>query len=474
MADPFSLLPLAIAGHGGRVDDIPAEQLVAAGIALLQRSAMLVRALSGKRSAILLPTSPQFLVALAASEGRGAVLINPLASRPEIAHQLRDANVGAVFTNTALAAHLPEGVTHVLLDDAPRHSTVVGNGTAKTVDLGSHFGLSLEGEAAPPGSDEEAAIVYTSAMAGTPLGAILTHRNLLANARSTIEAMRNSSDDRVLALLPFAHLFGLTVTGSAPLIAGANVTTMAKFNPSRAVDMIASDEITEVVGVPAVYRALLSAIARHSNSVDTARGALRLCVCGGSPLPVSLQERWFDATGVELRQGYGLTEAGPVCLFNRVDLPNVEGALGVPFPGVEVRLGDHSEILVRGESIFRGYVSGGENGLQVNDGWLHTGDIGRRGEGDTIAFLMVEKEMFTRNGFNIYPRELERVIAAMPGLDAVEVAAAPSADRETEIIVAFRGTPTPDEVRAWCAERLSAYKQPQFIGYFEDFIHASG
>ena len=240
MADPFSLLPLALAAHGGRVDDLPAEQLVAAGIALLQRSATLVRALSGKRSAILLPTSPQFFVAFAASEGRGAVLINPLASRPEIAYQLRDANVGAVFTNAALASHLPADFTHVLLDDAPRQARTVGwQRDGETVDLGSHFGLSLEGEAETSGSDEEAAIVYTSAMAGTPLGAILTHRNLLANARSTLMATANTSDDRVLALLPFAHLFGLTVTASCtPLLAGARVTTMPKFNPGRGVELM--------------------------------------------------------------------------------------------------------------------------------------------------------------------------------------------------------------------------------------------
>ena len=463
MADPFSLLPLVLAAHGGRVDDFPAEQLVAAGVAILQRSATLVRALSGRRSAILLPTSPQFFVALAASEGRGAVLINPLASRPEIVHQLRDSNVGAVFTNVALAAHLPDGVTHVLLDDAPRQATVVGNGTARTVDLGTHFGLSLEGEADAPGSDEEAAVVYTSAMAGTPLGAILTHRNLLANAHATVEAVGNSSDDRVLALLPFAHLFGLTVTASAPLLSGAAVTTMAKFNPNRAAEIIASGQITEVVGVPSVYRALLSAIEKGGSRRDNARGALRVCICGGSPLAVPLQDRWFKATGIELRQGYGLTEAGPVCLFNRVDRPNVRGSLGVPYPGVEVRLGDECEIQIRGDNVFRGYVSGGENGLAVSDDWLHTGDVGRRGAADTIAFQLVLKPMFTRNGFNIYPRELEAVIGELAGVDTVRVSSGEHVEREADIVVEYTGVATPDEVRAWCLRRLSAYKQPTVV-----------
>jgi long-chain acyl-CoA synthetase len=463
MADPFSLLPMVLAAHGGRVDDFPAEQLVAAGIALLQRSATLVRALSGRRSAILLPTSPQFFVALAASEGRGAVLINPLASRPEIMHQLRDSNVGAVFTNVALAPHLPNGVSHVLLDEAPRQATVIANGTTRVVDLGTHFGLSLEGEADAPGSDEEAAIVYTSAMAGTPLGAILTHRNLLANAHATVEAVGNSSADRVLALLPFAHLFGLTVTANAPLLSGAAVTTMAKFNPNRAAEIIASGQITEVVGVPSVYRALLSAIEKRGGGRADARGELRVAVCGGSPLAIALQDRWFEATGVELRQGYGLTEAGAVCLFNRVDRPNVRGSLGVPYPGVDVRLGDTCEIQVRGDNVFRGYVSGGENGLALSDGWLRTGDIGRRGEADTMAFQSVLKPMFTRNGFNIYPRELEVVIRELAGVDSVRVSSREHVEREPDIVVEYAGVATPDDVRAWCAERLSRYKQPTVV-----------
>ena len=463
MSNPFSLLPLALAAHGGRVDEFPTEQLVAAGLTLLQRSATLVRALSGKRSAILLPTSPQFLVALAASEGRGAVLLNPLASRPEIAHQLRDANVGAVLTNSALAKHLPEGTTHALLDEAPRAAHVISGKQAKDVDLGSHHGLSVEGESDTPGSDDEAVIVYTSAMAGTPLGAILTHRNLLANARWTQAAAANTSDDRVLALLPFAHLFGLTVTAGSPLLAGGRIITMPRFSAARAAELIAAGDITEVVGVPAVFRALLSSIERAGLSPANSRGALRLCICGGSPLSMELQDRWFDATGVEMRQGYGLTEAAPVCLFNRVDRPNVRGALGVPFPNAEVRLGDDQEILVRGDNVFAGYVSNGENGLTVRDGWLHTGDRGRTSEHDTIAFDGVIKPMFTRNGFNIYPRELELAVRERPGVDEAQVSPNEQADRETEIVLTYRGSATVEDVRAWCLARLSAYKQPSVI-----------
>jgi long-chain acyl-CoA synthetase len=492
VSDPLALIPLALAAGGGRLraageaSEYEAQQLVAAGLTLLQRSAPLVRALSGKRSAILLPTSPAFLTALAASEGRGAVLVNPLAAPTEIAFQCRDANVGALFTTAALAPRAPKEVALVLLDDAPRSARVVANGTARDVDLGSHFGLSLEGERDVPGSDEEAAIVYASAMRGIPLGAVLTHANLLANARSTVEAASNSADDHVLALLPFSHLFGLTVTGTAPLLAGGRVTTMERFNPFTAAELLA-DGVTEVVGVPALYMALLSAIQRSGAQL---RGsALRLCICGGAPLPRELQERWADVTGVELRQGYGLTEGAPVCLFNRVQLPNARGTLGVPFPGVEVAIlppgtwaefgsvgteqasativplpdGERGEICVRGRNVSPGYLHDADAGLPRRNGWLCTGDAGRRNPDGTVTFLGVLKPMFTRNGFNIYPREIERVVCQLPGVQRAEVVAIPEPARENDIRLRVAGNVMGQDVERWCEQHLSVYKQPSVI-----------
>jgi acyl-CoA synthetase (AMP-forming)/AMP-acid ligase II len=488
VSDPLALLPLALAAGGGRLrasgsDDTEYEtqQLVAADLTLLQRSAPLVSALSGRRSAILLPTSPAFVTALAASDGRGAVLVNPLAAPPEIAYQCADAGVGAVFTNAALAPRLPAGITTVLLDDAPRSARVIAGGVSREVDLGTHHGLSLEGERDVRGRDEEAVLVYTSAMRGVPLGAVLTHANLLANARSTGEAMANVASDHVLAILPFSHLFGLTVTASAPLLAGARVTTMERFNPVKAAELLA-DDITEVVGVPAVYLALLSAIERRG--VRWRESALRLCICGGAPLSVELQERWADVTGVELRQGYGLTEGAPVCLFNRVDRPNARGALGVPLPGVEVAIlppssyadgdqhvtseapvpdGDSGEICVRGENVSPGYLRGGDTGLPRRGEWLCTGDRGRRNADGTVTFTGVFKPMFTRNGFNIYPHEIERVVGELPGVTHVDAVGVPEPEKENDILLRVTGGVSSAEVQRWCEGRLSAYKQPSAI-----------
>jgi long-chain acyl-CoA synthetase len=481
VSNPLALLPIAIAAGGGHVDDFEAQQLVAAGLTLLQRSAPLVRALSGRRAAILLPTSPAFFVALAACEGRGAVLINPLAAPIEVALQCADANVGAIFTLAAFATRLPSDLPIVLLDEAPRRARVVVDGQARDVDLGSHHGLVLEGERDAEGRDEEAVVVYTSAMRGTPLGAVLTHANLLANARATIDAVASTADDQVLALLPFAHLFGLTVTATAPLLAGSRVTTMPRFQAVRAVELLA-EGVTEVVGVPAVFHAMLTAIERRGLDLRTSK--LRLSICGGAALPVELQRRWVDATGVELRQGYGLTEAAPVCLFNRVDRPNVRGSLGYAYPGVDVAIfppadysarqrppadaepladGVSGEICVRGSNVFRGYVNGRDGGLPRRGTWLCTGDRGVRHADGTVSFLGLLKPMFTRNGFNVYPRELEAAVLELSGVQRVEVLALPDPVKENDIALRVTGSVSEADVRRWCERRLSAYKQPTVV-----------
>ena len=484
MSDPFALYPLAIAAGGGRIDGHDAARLVMAGFALLRASAPLARTLVGRRTAILLPTSPQYVTALAASDGRAAVLINPLASPREIAFQVAEANVGALFTIGALARRLPPGIAHVLLDDAPDRAIVHVGGVANDVSLTGHEALRLDGRPDAPGRDDECAVVYTSAMRGTPLGAINTHRNLISNARATQLAMGLVPNDHVLAVLPYSHLFGLTVTGAAPLMTGARITTMARFNPLKAAELLSTGGVTVFVGVPGVFSAVLTALERRGGAMHSA--SLRLCICGGAVLDPEVQDRWAAATGVELRQGYGLTEAGPVSLFNRVDRPNVRGTLGVAFPGVEVSLrtplsdrddpdsappvatpevatGMDGEICVKGDNVGPGYVAHGRDGLVQRDGWLYSGDRGRSNADGTVTFLGLYKPMFTRNGFNIYPREIERAVRELPGVTTASVRAIPEPSREHDIALDVVGTVTEAEVKAWCDARLSAYKQPSVV-----------
>lgn len=473
MTDPLSLLSFAVAAGGGILDNVEAQQWIAAGHTLLTRSAPLVRTLANGRSAILLPPGGPFLSALASSDGRGAVLINPLASRSEIVRQLRDAGVTVVFTNFTLSARLPTRFAHVLLDEAPLRARVLIGDRDQSVDLGSHFGLDIAGSIDTVGSDEEAVIVYTSAMAGTPLGAILSHRNILANARASADAMGDNPRDHCLAALPFAHLFGLVVCTCSPLLMGGRVTTMDRFHPGRALDIIEQQNVTRFMGVPSMYAALLNVIARRgSNQFRTHK--LRLCFVGGAPVSESLQDAWFDATGVELRQGYGLTEAAPAGLLSRFDASNERGTMGTAIRGTEVAIRDvqsglelsderDGEICVRGPHVFRGYVSGGADGLRIRDGWLCTGDLGARHSNGTVSFRGLIKPMFTRNGFNIYPREIEAALLRMPGVQSARAWGIPEPTKENDVAVRIQGDVTDADVKRWAQQELAAYKVPSHI-----------
>ncbi|MEX2180721.1 MAG: hypothetical protein WD771_01640 [Gemmatimonadaceae bacterium] len=213
----MDLFPLRVAAAGGSIDGIAVTKLVAAGFTLLQRSVPLVRALAGRRSALLLPASPQLLVALAASDGRGAVIIEPPASGAppgEITALLERARVGAVFTMKAY--DLAQFPVRVLLDDAPVSATVATADGARTrVDLGSHFGLDLVGDATALGRDEECVVVYAP---GAERPRIITHRELLDGVSPT-----SAGPHAEVAAVP--NPSGLIATFLAPLLAGANVQT---------------------------------------------------------------------------------------------------------------------------------------------------------------------------------------------------------------------------------------------------------
>jgi long-chain acyl-CoA synthetase len=474
MTDPLAVLANAAAAAGGRLDQHEAAALVAAGYALLRRSVPLVRALAGRRAAVLLPTSPAFLVALAASEGRGAVLVNPLAAPAEVLRQLADADVGAVFTVGALAGKLPDPLpAHVavaLLDEAPRAARVLVGGAAHDVDLAAHRGdgLALEGDTAAEGRDEEATIVYTSAMAGRPLGSIATHRNLLSNARATVEAAQLTPADHALAVLPVlapVRARRLRARAAARRRARHDDGALQPDRRRRGHRHARRDARRRRAG-----RVRRAAAGRRAPRRRAARPRAARVHLRRAPLPLALQERWAEATGVELRQGYGLTEAGPVCLFNRLDRPNHRGTMGVPFPGVRVEIrdpdtgaerpaGHAGELWVHGPNVSPGYVRDGHLGLAQVDGWLRTGDLGVAHADGAIEFTGLLKPMFTRNGFNIYPREIEQAVLELSGVRAVTVTAVPEPAREHDIALRVEGDVTADAVQAWCAappQRLQA------------------
>jgi acyl-CoA synthetase (AMP-forming)/AMP-acid ligase II len=303
LSNPLALLPIALAAAGGRVNGTLAASAVAAGFTLLQRSAAVVRALAGRRSAILLPPSSAVLTALAASDGRGAVLLPASADTETLGSMLEAADVGAIFTTASLAAQLPPSERAVaLLDDAPRSATVVARGIETVVDLGSHFGLDLEGEE-DDGSDEECMISYAS----TPQRRVYSHRDLFTLARFAVDATSLNNSGHALALMSPDHVEAFALSYAGPLLAGARVSTMEKFDADEAARLIADDGISHVSADAAMYAALADAVERRGGGAPPS--ALRVCVCLGAAPTSVLHDRWHRLTGIELRAAHGIEDA---------------------------------------------------------------------------------------------------------------------------------------------------------------------
>jgi acyl-CoA synthetase (AMP-forming)/AMP-acid ligase II len=222
MPNPLSLISLAAAARGGSIDGMDSRLLVAAGVTMLQRCAPLVRELAAGRGALLLENSPAYLVALAACEGHGAVLLDPHGTAEEIARALGEQHGRVVFTVRRFAGALSEGVARVLLDDLPGHVVFVHGSQRRRVDVGSHFGLEIEGEEESVGSDEEAVVARETT--GAPFRSY-THRELLEAARGMVSAAGIEEGNEVSAAVPFHEARGLAYGLLAPLLAGARVVT---------------------------------------------------------------------------------------------------------------------------------------------------------------------------------------------------------------------------------------------------------
>jgi long-chain acyl-CoA synthetase len=427
------------------------------------------RALAGSRISILLPNIPRFGTVLHGILGASgtAVMTNPMNSLREVEEQFHDAQVHAAFTTRALARLLPEGTRALLVDDLPAGIRELANGEERWLPLDP----SRTTPVSTRGGGAEAVIIFTAAESGRARGAVLSHRNLVANLRSTLEMLRLREDDRVLAALPNIHAFGLTVSLNAAMAAGAAIVPVERFHPARTLELIGATRATVLMGVPAMFMGFLSVAEKN----PVGEHALRVTLCGGATLDAGVQARWEEVLGVPLRQGYGLTEASPVCLFNDPSRPNRPGTLGKPIPHVDVSIqdgagnvlpdGEVGEICVRGENVFAGYLGENEDDPPYFRGpWLRTGDLGSRDADGYFHFRGVLKAMFTRSGFNVYPREVERAVAGDARVASASVTAQPDPAKENEIILEVvpvaGATLTEDDVREICRARLATYKQP--------------
>lgn len=442
----------------------------------------------GDHVAFLLGNTPHFMIVLYATMrvGATAVPINPIYAPDEIAYIVKDSDAKAVIALDMLLplvekAHLalPNVVSYVICETDPTAAEKMAQ-LPESVKPKVHSFTQLllasqpAAQTAQIAGGDVAVILYTSGTTGKPKGAMLTHENLYSNARDIGLYLKMDAKDRVIATLPVFHVFALTVVVNAPLLIGATIVLVPRFNPKDVFEAIKSQQATVFAGVPTMFNFMY-----QLPEVDPEDFAsVRLAVSGGSPMPVALLHNFEDKFNVRISEGYGLSEASPVTCFNPIDRERKAGSIGTSIVNVEnkvvnelgeeVAVGEVGELIVRGPNVMKGYYKmPEETEAALRDGWLYTGDLARIDEDGYFFIVDRKKDMIIVGGYNVYPREVEEVLFAHSGILEAAVVGLPDPDFGEKVnayVVLKDPSVTVGELHAHCAAHLAKYKVP---GNFE-------
>jgi fatty-acyl-CoA synthase len=431
----------------GRSDRLAAG-LLAAGLA------------PGDRVATLTATSPEHVVVFFACAKAGLILmpLNTRLAEPELRYQLEDAEPVVLLCSEEFAQAA-----------ARLHSRIAG--------LEELVSNQRELDSSAPRDDDGLLLVYTSGTTGKPKGALLTHANCFWTNLSFDRVAGLGAEDTVLQVLPQFHVGGWNVQ---PLLAwwkGATVVLEPSFDPARALELIAEKRVTTMMGVPATYLFM----AQQPGFASADLWSLRRAVVGGAPMPEALLEAWHER-GVEIVQGYGLTEAAPnVLCLPPEDAARKRGCAGKPYPHVDVALRDpesgalldgatEGELLVKGPNVFVGYWRNPEaTAAAFADGWLLTGDVAARDDEGYYRIVGRTKDMVISGGENVYPAEIENVLHEHAAVREAAVVGIPD-ERWGEACLAFvvlAGDVTEEVLLEHCRGRLARYKVPKGVRFVE-------
>jgi long-chain acyl-CoA synthetase len=463
----------------------------------------------GDRVAVVLPNSPQFIIAYYGALKAGAIVVptNPLYVPRELEQQFNDAGVETVIclshpvwprvdeirANTSIKNVI---VTHIN-DFFPLHLRTLYPIKAKTEHTWSDYkhdpangvhafthavNHSLRRKPVAMQPDDLALLQYTGGTTGTPKGAMLTHHNLVANTVQVNEWF--TTDDArngkaiFFAVTPFFHVYGMTVVMSHALYSGAKLLLLPRWVTEDVLEAIEHGHPTIFSGVPTMYIAI-----NNTPGIDQRDlSSIKACISGAAPLPIEVAEEFERLTGGRLVEGYGLTEAAPVTHCNPMYGQRKAGSIGVPFPDVEARIvdanshadlpqGEIGELAIRAPQVMKGYWQRPEESANVlsPDGWLYTGDLARMDEEGYFFIVDRKKDMIIAGGYNIYPRDVEEVIYQHPAVQEAVVAGIPDRYRgetvKAYIVLKAEQQASADEIIAFCRARLAAYKVPHLIEF---------
>ncbi len=429
----------------------------------------------GDRVGLVLPNVLAFPVLFYGSLMAGCVAIplNPLLKDRELAYCLGDAEAKLVFAwerggDAAVSAAEATGAQVLLVGAAGLNAEHL----AGTHSLATPVDRSDE---------DNAVLLYSAGITGKPMGAQLTHANLSSNAATSAGVLGGTRDDVLMGCLPLFHVFGLTGGLNASVTARACLTLIPRFHPAKALEVIVRDKVTIFEGVPTMYSALLRVPNRDSYDVS----ALRICITGGSAMPVEVMKAFEDAFGCIVLEGYGLSETSPVASFNHADVERKPGSIGTPVAGMAMKLVDDEgqdvpedsdeigEIAIRGAGVMKGYWNRpAETAAAIPDGWFRSGDLAIRDSDGYYFIVGRKKDMIIRGGYNIYPREIEDALYEHESVAGVAVIGLAHADLGEEVGAAVVVKPgaevSADDLQVFVKERVAAYKYPRHVWIVDD------
>ncbi|WP_082234695.1 long-chain-fatty-acid--CoA ligase [Halobacillus massiliensis] len=439
----------------------------------------------GDHIALVSGNSPLFMVGLygALRAGVTVIPINPTYTADEMVYILKNGDVRGVITVDLLMEKFEQLDNELMVENyfvgdsgAKSNSSSLNYKMKPFTDLVEDGDLHYKGP--DLSSDDTAVILYTSGTTGKPKGAMLTHQNLYSNATDTADYLRINSHDRIVATLPMFHVFCLTVALNAPIMNGGTILIVPQFSPDDVFRIAGKYKATVFAGVPTMYNYLLQT---GREKVDTFKD-MRICVSGGSSLPVTLLYDFEKMFKVRISEGYGLSEASPVTAFNPLDRPRKPGSIGTNITNVEnkivdelgeeVPVGEVGELIVQGPNVMKGYYKmPEETAVAIKDGWLYTGDMAKKDEEGYFYIVDRKKDMIIVGGYNVYPREVEEVLYSHPDISEAAVVGAPHPESgETVVCFVVSADENLDEtkLKEFCKKSLAKYKQPSEIHFMAE------